>query len=130
MLFNPFVIAGIPLAILYLLGTGIGYALDVVLGIPFVILVIWLLNTLMALAVFAGGILGMKATDPTRKNAFRLRDHGTGSHSSNKRISAAALFQHLRFCVDRTVQCQDVDLDDGVLILDLDNALTVTRGAR
>jgi|GEM_PF-1174682 len=78
-----------------------------------------------------GRILGMKATDPTRKNAFRVRDHGTGSNSSSKRISAAALFQHLRFCVDRTVQFQDVDLDDdGVLILDLDNALTVTRGAR
>jgi len=78
-----------------------------------------------------GRILGMKATDPTRKNAFRLKDHGTGLKSSSKRISAAALFHHLRFQVDRTVQFQDVDLDnDEVMILDLDRTVTVGRGIR
>jgi hypothetical protein len=78
-----------------------------------------------------GRILGMKATDPTRKNAFRLKDHGTGSKSSSKRISAAALFHHFRFQVDRTVQFQDVDLDnDEVMILDLDRTVTVGRGIR
>ena len=49
-------LAGIPLAILYVLGTAIGFALDVFLGIPFVTLLLWLLITLIALAVVAGGI--------------------------------------------------------------------------
>jgi len=46
---------GVPLAILYLLGTGIGYAIYAVIGIP-ITPVIWLLVTLFALAILAGGI--------------------------------------------------------------------------
>jgi len=47
------------------------------------------------------------------------------AHFGSRIISAREILR------GQTVQCQDVDLDDnGVLILDLDNALTVTRGAR
>ena len=49
-------LAGIPLAILYLLGTGIGYAIYAVIGISLTPL-IWLIVTLLALAVVVGMVL-------------------------------------------------------------------------
>lgn len=49
-------LAGIPLAILYVVGSGIGYAIYVVVGISLTP-VIWLLVTLLALAVLVGGII-------------------------------------------------------------------------
>jgi len=48
-------LVGIPLAILYLVGSGIGYAFFVVVGVS-LMPVIWLLITLLALVVFIGGI--------------------------------------------------------------------------
>jgi uncharacterized membrane protein len=49
-------LAGIPLAILYLLGTGIGFAIYSVIGISITPL-IWLIVTLLALAVLVGLVL-------------------------------------------------------------------------
>jgi len=49
-------LVGIPLAILYLLGTGIGFAIYSVIGISITPL-IWLIVTLLALAVLVGLVL-------------------------------------------------------------------------
>ena len=50
-------LTGIPLAALYLVGTGIGAAMHTVIDIPVPLLpLIWLLITLLALVVFASGI--------------------------------------------------------------------------
>ena len=71
-------------------------------------------------------IIGLKPTDPYRKNAFRVKPH-TGKY---KRISAAAFCQHFRIKPMSTLLFQNVDLCAGVMTLDLTSTVTVTRGAR
>lgn len=75
-------------------------------------------------------ILGLRAVDPQRKNAFAVRHHGKPGEKT-RRIAASALLHHLRMKPDRTMLFQEVDVDDnGVMALDLDRAVTVSRGAR
>jgi hypothetical protein len=77
----------------------------------------------------SGRIFGMKGCDPRKANAFSVRAH-SGSKTYH-RISAAAFFHHLRMPLDRTVLFRNIDLDDtGVLILDMNTSVTVSRGAR
>ena len=71
-------------------------------------------------------IIGLKATDPGRKNAFRVKPH-TGKY---KRISAASFCQHFRIKPMSTLLFQNVDMHTGVMMLDLTTTVTVTRGAR
>ena len=76
----------------------------------------------------SGRIFGMKGCDPRQHNAFRVRQPTRGKYH---RVSAAAFFQNLRTYLDRTVLFQNIDLDNsGVLILDMNTAVTVRRGAR
>ena len=71
-------------------------------------------------------IIGLKPVDPRRTNAFRIKPH-TGKY---KRISAAAFCQHFRIRPTSTLLFQNVDLNAGVMTLDLTSTVTVTRGAR
>ena len=73
-------------------------------------------------------IIGLKPTDPRRHNAFIVKQHTKGNY---KRISAAAFCAHFRLKFPRTLLFEKVDIDnDGVLLLDLNTALEVGRGAR
>lgn len=72
--------------------------------------------------------IGIRATDPRHKNAFKVMTHGKGNF---RRISAAAFCQHFRLRIDGTILFLDVEFDaDGMMTLDLNKTTTVTRGAR
>lgn len=71
-------------------------------------------------------LIGLKRIDPTKPNAFRVKPH-TGKY---KMIHAAAFCQHFRIRPRNTILFQNVDIDHGLMTLDLTNTLTVTRGAR
>ena len=72
-------------------------------------------------------IIGLKATDRRNSNAFPVVNH-VGNYW---RISAASFCQHYRIKPRGTMLFQNVDLDnEGVMMLDLMNTVTVTRGAR
>ena len=72
-------------------------------------------------------IIGLKPTDRRHSNAFPVVNH-VGNYW---RISAAAFCQHYRIKPRNTMLFQNVDLDnEGVMMLDLMNTLTVTRGSR
>ncbi|MFT3744209.1 MAG: hypothetical protein QM785_07935 [Pyrinomonadaceae bacterium] len=74
-------------------------------------------------------IIGLKPIDPGKKNAFRIKKHGSGG--DYHRISASAFCQHFRLRIDRTLLFEDADINsDGILTLDLNRAITVGRGAR
>src|SRR5947209_6574280 len=53
-------------------------------------------------------IIGLKPTDPRKRNAFVVKQHGTGSY---KRISAAAFCQHFRLRIDATYLFDGADVD-------------------
>jgi hypothetical protein len=77
----------------------------------------------------SGRIFGMKGCDPREKSAFQVKSKPPPY--KYHRISAAAFFQHLRMRIDRTVLFRDIDLDNsGVLMLDMNTSVNVTRGAR
>lgn len=67
------------------------------------------------------GLIGLKPTDPDRRNAFRMMTHG----KNHKRIAASPFFRHIGIRTDRTVLFDQPDLRDKVLILDLNNTITV-----
>ena len=72
-------------------------------------------------------IIGLKSTALRHTNAFPLSRH-VGNYW---RICAAAFCQHFRIKPRNTMLFQNVDLDnEGVMMLDLMNTVTVTRGAR
>lgn len=74
-------------------------------------------------------IIGLKPTDPAKRNAFAIKHHGKGGNY--KRISAAAFCTHFRLRVMGTMLFNNVDLDnDGVMLLDMANMITVERGSR
>lgn len=74
-------------------------------------------------------VIGLKPTDPAKRNAFRLRLHGKGNYW---RLAASAFCKHFRIKAGvPTVMFEDVDLDDnGVLMLDLNKMIRVGRGSR
>lgn len=71
-------------------------------------------------------IIGLRPVDPTRRNAFRIRQHGkTGNY---KRIPAAAFCRHIRLDTRETVLFNEPDIDnDGVLLLDLNSTIRVGK---
>lgn len=71
-------------------------------------------------------IIGLRPVDPTRRNAFRVKQHGrTGNY---KRISASAFCRHLRLDTRRTVLFDRPDIDnDGVMMLDMKSTITVSK---
>ena len=74
-------------------------------------------------------IIGLKPTDPAKRNAFAIKHRGKGGNY--KRISAAAFCTHFRLRVTGTMLFNNVDLDnDGILLLDMVNMITVGRDAR
>ena len=74
-------------------------------------------------------IIGLKPIDPRKRNAFVIKHHGKGG--TYKRISAAAFCSHFQLKYKNTLLFEQIDLDDdGVLMLDLNKAVRVTRGAR
>lgn len=73
-------------------------------------------------------VIGLKPTDPRKRNAFVIKDHGTGNY---KRLSISSFCQHVRIKMDRTYMFDGVELtDDGVMLLDMAKMITVSRGAR
>ena len=76
-----------------------------------------------------GRMIGMREVCHTRKNAFEVKMHGTAG--SYRRISASAFLHHFRIKPRGTLLFSDVDLDiDGMMVLDLNSALNISRGAR
>ena len=74
-------------------------------------------------------IIGLKPTDPKKRNAFVVKQHGTTGNY--RRISAAAFVRHFRLRIEGTMLFDEVDLDnEGVLLLDLAKVIHVGRGAR
>ena len=74
-------------------------------------------------------VIGLKPTDPRKRNAFLVKKHCTAG--SYRRISAAAFCSHFRLKFDRTVLFDQVDLDnEGVMLLDLGKVVEIGRGAR
>lgn len=74
-------------------------------------------------------IIGIKATDAGKRNAFLIKDHGKAG--SYKRISAAAFCTHYRIKTRSTMLFNGVDLDDdGVMILELARTTFVSRGSK
>ena len=74
-------------------------------------------------------IIGMRPTDPRKRNAFVIRQHGrTGNY---KRISGSAFCQHFRINTRDTVLFEGIDLDnEGVMLPDMAKTVYVGRGAR
>jgi hypothetical protein len=73
-------------------------------------------------------IVGLRATDPRKRNAFKLMPHGGKNYW---RVSAASFCQHYGYRFERTMLIDKAELsDDGVLELPMDSAIAVARGAR
>lgn len=73
-------------------------------------------------------IIGIKPTDPTCRNAFRLKEKKGCRY---RIITASAFCTHFGIKVDRTVLFENIDLDnEGVMTLDINQAINVGRGAR
>src|SRR6478735_7115470 len=61
--------------------------------------------------------IAIRPTDPRKKNAFKVMDHGKGTF---RRISGAAFCQHIRLKVAGTILFLEPEFDsDGMLTLDL-----------
>lgn len=73
-------------------------------------------------------LIGIRRTDPAKKNAFRLRLHGKGNYW---RLAAGSFCTHFRIKNDQTLLFEDVEMDEnGLMVLDLNKTLRVGRGAR
>ena len=74
-------------------------------------------------------IIGLKPVDPQADFAFAIKHHGKGG--TYKRISAAAFCTHHRLKYTRTKLFENPEIDDeGIMRLDLKNAIEVGRGSR
>ncbi len=72
-------------------------------------------------------LIGIKPADPSRENAFHLRRHA----GTYLRIAAAAFCRHFRVKIERTQVFESVEINpDGMMILDLNRTMTVTRVVR
>lgn len=75
-------------------------------------------------------IIGVKPTDPARRNAFPLKPHGT-RNGTYRHISAAAFCHHFRLETRETLLFEEIDIDnEGVLRLPMASTLAIKRGAR
>src|SRR5678815_5524728 len=73
-------------------------------------------------------LIGLKACDPQKKNAFALRRSKQGKHVQ---VGVGAFLTHFGIKPERTVLFEDIDIDsDGMLTLDLTKTTLVTRGSR
>jgi len=73
-------------------------------------------------------VIGLKPTDPQRRNAFRLKPKKGGRF---KVITASAFCTHFGIEVERTVLFEHVNMDsEGVLMLDMAKTINVGRGSR
>ncbi len=74
-------------------------------------------------------IIGLRPIDPTKHNAFEIKHHGIGGNY--KRISAASFCSNYRLKFKRTLLFEHVDVtDDGIMLLDLEKTVEVSKGAR
>ncbi len=73
-------------------------------------------------------IIGVKPIDARRPNAFPLK---AKKGSQYRLIFASAFCTHFGIRIDRTVKFNSVDIDnEGVMTLEVANAINVGRGAR
>lgn len=73
-------------------------------------------------------IIGMKATDARRRNAFLIKRHTKGNY---RRVNAGAFCNHFRLRPEGTSLFDGAEFTpDGVLELPLDSMITIGRGAR
>ena len=73
-------------------------------------------------------VIGMRATDPKRRNAFPVKPHASGRY---KRISAAPFCAQFRIRVNGTVLFDAAEIGPGgVLELPITSAVRVERGSR
>jgi len=69
--------------------------------------------------------IGLKPTDPSRKNAFPVRKK---DRWENRVVQASPFCRHNKIRIDRTVVFNEVDLDDeGILTLDLNKTTSIGR---
>lgn len=67
--------------------------------------------------------IGLRPTDPARRNAFPLRPKKGSQH---RWIAAGAFLTHFNISTDRTVLFEEVDIDtEGILVLDLTKTINV-----
>lgn len=73
-------------------------------------------------------LIGLKATDPTKKNAFPVK---VKKNSNYHVISASSFCMHFGISVESTVVFNEPEMGkDGILVLKLADAFNVTRGVR
>lgn len=74
-------------------------------------------------------VIGLRPVDPQKHNAFVIKHHGKGGNY--KRISAASFCSHHRLKFKRTLLFENAEVDhEGVMHLDLNKSIEVSRGAR
>ena len=73
-------------------------------------------------------IIGLRPVDIRKRNAFVIKPHGkTGNY---RRISAASFCTHYRLRFNATLLFNEIDINNGVMVLDIGKATTIGRGAR
>jgi len=73
-------------------------------------------------------IIGLKPTDPRKRNAFLVKQHTLGRY---KKIHASAFCKQFRLRIEGTNLFDAAELtDEGILELPMDSMVTVGRGAR
>jgi hypothetical protein len=73
-------------------------------------------------------IIGMKATDARKRNAFPLKKHVNGNY---RKVNASAFIRHFRMRLDGTSLFDGADITpEGILELPMSSIVIVGRGAR
>lgn len=71
-------------------------------------------------------IIGLRPIAPDKRNAFRIRRHGSGGNY--KRIAVAAFCRHIRLDTRRTVLFDQPEIDnEGVMRRDLNSSIRVSK---
>ncbi len=73
-------------------------------------------------------LIGLKPTDPAKRNAFPLKIKKGSNH---RLITAGAFCNHVGIDVEKTVVFNDTQVGtDGIMVLRLDKTINISRGAR
>ena len=69
--------------------------------------------------------IGVRPADPELPNAFRFVRKG---NEGRRKIYACSFCRHFKLKPEKTLAFHKVKIDDGVLLLDLESAVEVSRG--
>lgn len=71
------------------------------------------------------GVIGLLPAEADRRNAFPVKQK---DRSGNHTIHVNPFCRHFKIKVDATVQFEDVEIDEGLMRLDLSKTTVVTHG--